>query len=354
MPRKLVAALLLVGAAPVAAQESTTTPATTFGGFVDVYYAYNPRSPADRQSWFPGVGTTAKKANELGLNLAAVTVSRAPEPLGFDLVVNAGTATDVVHAGEPEGRDLYRAIYQASLSYRTGLGRGLLVQAGVFPSHIGFEGFFSKDNWNYTRSWLGELSPYYQTGVKLAHPFSDRWSGQLHLLNGWQLIGDNNDGKTVGTQVAYGGDRLSASFNTIYGPELANDDSSMRALADVVVVCEVTPEVSLGGSLDKGRQELPGGPAADWLGWGAYGRYAWSERSAVAVRVERFDDDEGGISGTPQTLREATLTLEHRPHPDLILKLEARADESTARVFKGEDGNTDRQRLLLLGAVATF
>ena len=72
------------------------------------------------------------------------------------------------------------------------------------------------------------------------------------------------------------------------------------------------------------------------------------------MRAERFADDDGGISGTPQTLRELTLTLEHRPRPDLILELEARGDDSTAAVFGKDDGKTDRQRLLLLGAVATF
>ena len=354
MNRVSLGLLMLAVGGTAAAQQTTPAATTTFGGFIDLYAAYNANSPAAHESFFSGVGSSAKKANELGLNLAAFTVSRAPDPLGFDLVLNAGTATDVVHGGEPEGRDLYRAVYQASISYQTRLGRGLLVQGGVFPCHAGFEGFFTKDNWNYTRSWLSELSPYYSAGVKLAYPFGDRWSGQLHVVNGWQTIGDVNDGKTIGTQIAYAGDRLSASFNTMHGPELADDNSSMRSLADLVVVYELTPQLSIGGAIDKGRQEQPGGPAADWLGWGAYGRYAWSEKSAVALRVERFDDDEGGISGTPQTLREATVTLEHRPRPDLILKLAARADDSTAPVFDREQGKSDGQRLLLLGAVATF
>src|SRR5262249_32050454 len=141
------------------------------GGFVDLYYAYNSNRPDDHKSFFAGTGTSGEKANELGLNLAAVTITRAPTPVGFDLVLNVGTGTDVVHSGEPEGRDVYRGIYQASVSYQTKVGRGLLVQGGVFPCHVGFEGFFSKDNWNYTRSWLGEESPYYSAGIKIAYPF---------------------------------------------------------------------------------------------------------------------------------------------------------------------------------------
>ncbi len=90
------------------------------------------------------------------------------------------------------------------------------------------------------------------------------------MLNGWQLIGDNNDGKSVGTQIAYSGDRaVGVPLNTFYGPELADGRlQSMRSLADIVFVYgEVTPALSLGaGSVDKGRQELPSGPAADWSG----------------------------------------------------------------------------------------
>src|SRR5262245_47139769 len=123
MKAGLLVVSLLATVMPAAAQEPLPTVTTTFGGFGDVYAAYNSNAPAGHESFFAGVGTSAKKANELGLNLAAFTVSRPASPLGFDLVINAGTATDVVHAGEPEGRDLYRAIYQASLSYQTGLGR---------------------------------------------------------------------------------------------------------------------------------------------------------------------------------------------------------------------------------------
>jgi len=336
------------------------------GGFVDAYFAWNDNRPADHANFFSGVGTSAKRDHEVTVNLAELDVVLAPEPVGFTLSLGFGTAPEVVHGAEVRGiathPDVWRNVVQASLQWQTGVGRGLLLEAGVYPSHIGMEAFPTKDNWNYTRSWLGELSPYYQTGLKLAYPFSDKWSGQLHLLNGWQMIGDINGGKSVGAQLAYGTERFSISFNGIAGPELPDNDDDLRALADVVATWKATKSLSLGVSADVAREGRPDGNDASWKGVGLYARFApTGSRTAVALRGEYYDDGNGAISGIAQTLRELTMTLEHRPVERLILKLEGRYDRSSAEVFAtretGDDGTPLRRRpqfLVLLGVVAAF
>jgi Putative beta-barrel porin-2, OmpL-like. bbp2 len=338
------------------------------GAFVDAYYAYNSNHPFDNTNFFPGVGTSAKRADEISINLAQVDLTLDPQPVGFRLALGFGTATEVVHAAEPPGpfvgSDVWEHVVQASAMWKA--TDRLLFEAGVYPSHIGFEGFASKDNWNYTRSWLGELSPYYQTGLKTAYTFSDHWSAQLHVLNGWQIIGENNSGKAFGTQVAYSSDRLSASFNTFVGPELPDNDDDYRLMGDFVLTVKATPSLSLGTSLDLAREERPVGDDARWWGTGLYARYAPPDsKTAFAVRGEYYDDEDGAISGTPQTLKEFTATLEHRPVSNLILKLEGRYDKSSADVFAGEDNGLDRpedgptfhkdsQFLVLVGVVASF
>jgi hypothetical protein len=311
----------------------------SFTGFVDAAYLWNGNHPANHENFVPGTGTSGKRGNELSLNLAQVQWSRAvsgKDPIGFTLSLVAGHGTEVVHAGEPNGGEEFRHLYQASLSWR--LRNGVVLEGGVYPSHIGTEGFYSKDNWNYTRSWLGEFSPYYQAGIKASYAFNARWSGQLHLLNGWQTIHDNNKGKAIGTQLAYAGGPLTASFNTYL--------DSDRKFGDVVVLYRVRPRLQLGGSVDLGTQDH-----ADWRGAAAYARLAIDDGHALAARAEQFRDPGNGISGTPQTLREVTLTYERRPREHLILKLETRYDRSTAAVF------ADRKRgqfLALAGAVVTF
>jgi len=330
--------------------------ATAVHGFVDGYYAWNGNSPDNHENFVPGAGTTAKRANEFNLNLAAIDVVHTAGQVGFHFSAVAGNGADVVHSGEPRGSaigpDVYRHIYQASIFYKA--NDRLTLEAGIFPSHIGFEGFYSKDNWNYTRGWLGEFSPYYQTGIHATYQFSPHWSGEAHILNGWQIIGDNNDAKALGFKIAYTSDRLTTSLNTFDGPELPDDNSHWRHFGDLIATYKVTPSLSIGGSIDRGRQELPGDVAANWFGVAGYGRYAVDKQHALAVRLERFRDPDNGISGTPQTLDEATVTYEYRPVENLIMKLEGRHDRSTAAVFaRGRDASRN-ETIAVIGAVVTF
>ena len=358
-------------AIPLTAQEpeqpvTPPAPKLKVTGFVDGVFTYNTNEPADHANFFPGVGTSAKRDNELAINLAQVDFVLSPEPVGFKVSLGFGNATEVVHAAEVRGiathPDVWRNVVQASAQWQTAVGRGLLLEAGVYPSHIGMESFQTHLNWNYTRSWLGELSPYYQAGLKLAYPFSDRWSAQLHLLNGWQMIGDVNRGKSVGGQLAYTAERFSISFNGIVGPELADNDDDIRALGDVVATWKTTKSLSLGVSADAAREGRPAGNDVNWKGVGLYARFAPPDsRTAFALRTEYYDDEDGAISGIAQTLKELTLTLEHRPVPQLILRLEGRYDQSSALAFAsdqlGPDSaplRKDDQFLILLGAVATF
>lgn len=352
---------------PSSQSEEPETRRRVISGFVDGVFAYNFNEPADHLNFFPGVGTSAKRDNELSINLAEVDLVLAPDPVGFHLALGYGTATDVVHAAElpnvPGHPDAWRNIVRASIQYQTKLGRGLLLEGGIYPSHIGFEGFATKDNWNYTRSWLGELSPYYQTGVKAAYPLGEHWSTQVHVLNGWQVIADNNRGKSLGWQFAYAADKLSLFFNGIVGPELAGNDHDVRALFDTVAQYKTTPSLSLALSFDVAREERPVGSDAGWYGIGLYGRFAPEEsRTAFALRAEYYDDEDGAISGIAQTLKELTATLEHRPVERLILKIEGRYDRSSAQAFAGDSldpaGDPIRdesdQLLFLVGVVAIF
>jgi len=336
-------------------------------GFVDVYYAYDFNRPADHANFFPGTGTTSKRDDEFAINLAQVDFIVPPKPVGVHITAGYGNSMEVVHAAEVEGvatsPGVWRNLLQASLEVQTKVGKGLYVEAGLFPSHIGFEVFQTKDNWNYTRSWEAEFSPYYQTGVKVAYPLGERWSAQVHFLNGWQVIADNNRGKSLGWQFAYAADKVLLTFNGIVGPELPDDDQDLRALLDTVAVWKATPAWSFALCLDVGGQEQPTGGNARWNGLALYARFAPPEsKAALALRAEYFDDDEGGISGTSQTLEEVTATFELRPLDRLILKIEGRYDHSTAEVFAGDDvdatgeviRDTRDEALLVVGAVVTF
>lgn len=352
---------LLAQAAPVEPAPAFLSRLQVEGG-VDAYYGYDFNRPASATSFLPGTGTTARRHNEATVNLASLGVSVTPEPVGLRVLLGFGTGIDVLHRAEPEGDatgpDLWRFVQQASLSFAHG---PLTLEAGIFPSHIGLESFQSQLNWTYTRSWMGEFSPYYQTGLKGTWRFDDRWSAQLHLLNGWQTIGENNTGKALGTQVAYAGDRLSAALNTFVGNEGSGDAEALRLFVDTVATLKLTDTVSVSATADAGRQARPGTSAALWYAAGANVRVQLARPVAVVARAEVYRDRDGLISGTAQTLSEGTLTLELKPAEHLTLKAEARYDHSTQAVFDSQDTDADGlprrrpdQTLLVVGAVAYF
>jgi hypothetical protein len=357
MPTLIPALLLIAQATPA------DPPALKLQGSVDVFYALNTNRPSDGASFLPGTGTTARRANELSVNAAALDVALDPRPIGFHLTLAFGGGPDVVHLAEPAGPStgsaIWRSVYQASVSWTAPVGSGLLLEAGIYPSHIGFESFFSKDNWNYTRGWMGEFSPYYQAGVKASYAFDAHWSAQVHFLNGWQTIGDNNRAKAAGTQIAWTSDRVSLAFNTFAGPELPGDDSHWRLFGDLTAQLKATHWLAVGATADLGWQDRAQG-AALWHAAALYVRAALSARAAVAVRAEYYDDRDGFFSGTAQVLRDGTATLELRPAEQLILKLEARYDIAGAPVFTSQRDTAGKatfsttQTLVVAGAVATF
>ena len=355
---------LPVLAALIAGQAATPQPdASTlqWEASVDTDAAYNFNHPVDHANFVPGSGTVAKRANELTLDLASVGVSLAPAPVGFHLLLGFGTAMNVLHQGETvstnTGPEVWQFVQTASVTAAHGR---FGLEAGIYPSHIGLESLQSQANWNYTHSWMGELSPYYQAGLKLSYQLTDRWSAQLHLLNGWQIIGDNNGAKAIGTQIAYASDRLSFAFNTFAGPELPNDDSDWRLFGDLVATLKATERLSFAASADAGLQQRPAADDAHWYAAALLARYQLTKAIALTARADTFRDLDDVVSGASQILVAGTGTLELRPVAHLILKLEARHDHSTAAVFSGRalaDGSPEKlhdQTMVVLGAVATY
>ena len=357
----LIAASMTAQSAPP--DPAPSSPTISLPGLVDFYYAANFNRPPDHENFEPGTGTSAKRGNEFQLNLAAADLFVDAKPVTFHLIAVAGNGADVVHEGEPEGegtgRDVLRHVYQASISWTTPIGRGIVVQAGIFPSPIGFESFLSKDNWTYTRAWAGEFSPYYHAGVSVQVPLSDRWSVDFHVVNGWQLVGDNNDGKSFETRLTYTTKMIVAQLAAFAGPELADDNAHWRTFGDLVVTVNPNGKFRLAVELDDGYQSRPGLPPARWQAVVGEARYAFTNRTAIAVRAENFHDPDNGISGFRQTLREGTFTLEYRPHPILVVKLEGRYDHSTLPLFSARDardggGRKKDQAIALASMVAAF
>ncbi|MGZ3709107.1 MAG: outer membrane beta-barrel protein, partial [Bdellovibrionota bacterium] len=233
-----------------------------FGAFVDTYYGYDFNSPPNIDRTLQNgnlFGTQFIRNNEFNINLAYVDAKLTSDRLRGRLALQAGTSVQANYAGESAGLGVVKGpvpaefLQEAVAGYR--IADGLWIDGGIFFSHIGFESFISRENWNYTRSMMSEYSPYYQAGVKLSYQFNPAWSGQFLILNGWQNIYDIDAGKALGMEVSYApSDRLTLTYNNIlvFG-------SLSRFFNDFISRFNLTDNFQIAGLFDIGIQPTPSG-----------------------------------------------------------------------------------------------
>ena len=165
-----------------------------FGVYVDLGYTLDFNFP-DNHRWRSK--NTTPRVNELDLNIAQAYLRKPIRPTerwGFELGVQTGENSkglvSQAHVQSLEsdlpllgGADILRHISHLNASYLFPVERGLRLRAGLSQSYIGYEPFYAKDNFNYTRTYMADYSPYFMFGADVQYPFSDQLSLSFYLLN---------------------------------------------------------------------------------------------------------------------------------------------------------------------------
>ena len=90
-----------------------------------------------------------------------------------------------VRFGDPvNGANTLSHFSRANVSYLAPLGTGLKIRAGLFNSYIGYESFYAKDNFNYTRSFLPDYTPYFMFGISADYQFNEEVTTAFYVING--------------------------------------------------------------------------------------------------------------------------------------------------------------------------
>lgn len=167
------------------------------GAYADIYAGYLFSKPADGQ--IPYFVSSARQA-EVNINLAFIECTLQTDRLRARLVPAFGTYMTSNYAAEPAGM---RNLLEASAGYKLFKNKNIWLDAGILGSPYTNENAISAQQLMYTRSMSSENSPYYLSGVKLSMPLSPKTNLALYLVNGWQQIYDQNDRKSVGTQLEF-------------------------------------------------------------------------------------------------------------------------------------------------------
>lgn len=321
-------------------------------GVLDMYYSQNLNRPADRANQYRNFDVEDRA---FALSLVEMIVDKQPSPLGFHLRLAAGKTTDMVHSAEPGGAESVKHLLQAYGSYSRGPEGKLTLDFGKFVTPHGAEVIETGDNWNYSRGLLFAWAiPYYHMGIRAKYKASKRASVSAFVVNGWNNVSENNKGKTVGLQASWtNGGKLAVTHGWMGGPEQKDRSGNWRHLWDTTIVHRASDCLTLALNHDYATERTDAGTVT-WTGVAGYVRQELRGNRAVTLRAEWFRDRDGFSTGTAQTLREITLTYEHRPHENLIVRYEVRRDWSTQAVFPKGSGASKAQTTLLVGTVVLF
>jgi len=323
-------------------------------GFVDTYYGYNFNKPAGDTP----LRNFDTKHNQVSLGLIEVALEQKPTAtsrLGFRADLDFGPTTDLVHASEPGGTDVFKTFEQGYLSWLAPAGKGLQLDVGKFVTPFGAEVIEAKDDWNYSRSLLFALAiPYYHVGLRATYNVSDKVALTGFLVNGWNDAVDNNGGKSIGISATVKPHpKLTIVGNFMGGPEQKDDSADKRYLWDGTVTFNATPTLSLMANYDYGKDRFAGVPVK-WQGVAGYLRWQATPRWALSPRVEWLDDADGFMTGVSQKVREFTLTSENKIDGGLLARFEFRRDMADEPFFVKNGGKVKGQSTFTVGLVYAY
>jgi hypothetical protein len=382
------------------AKVDQSNPAATLGvsihAMAAVDYLYDLNAPSNSNAVSPPANglpqpflrTFANEKNSFILNNAALHIERQSETLpGFVVDFNFGKTGDVVNNttyfgqktdGIPttgNGTDFFDAT-QFYLDYTVPVGSGIKLKAGRFVTLAGYEVIktYSNFNLNVTDSILfGFAIPFTHTGILGSYAFNDLVSLDMGVVNGWDAVVDNNDGKTMISGINLAFDPRFTLYQTVtYGPEqtgryvsntvdgsctdptspacstdtqlYVHPGRSKRLLLTSVFTIKPIDPMTIILEYDYGNDSdsVPLNGllrTAQWQGGALYLAYNFTDDLSACFRTEVFDDVNGervlgAGAGGHATYYEFTPTLTYRIIDGLYWRNEYRHDESdTKKVF---------------------
>ncbi len=348
-------------------------PKWQYGGFADLAYPLDFNHPANRLFRSRG---TAFRTDSVWLNMAVFYVRKKPSEdsrWGVELTAQAGKDDEVfgfsATAPNIAGFKFLRHLGPTNVSYLAPVGNGLTVQAGIFSSLIGYDSLYAKDNFNYTRPWGADFTPYLMMGLNASYPFTGKLSASFFVVNGYWHLARANSAPSEGGQIAYKlTPRVTLKETILFGPHQRNTSFQFwRFLTDTIVERK-SDKFTFASEyiLSTERVDQPGKPRALMMSWQLPTHWTLNKRWSLSFRPEVFWDRDGRWTLARQTVKGFTSTVEYRvpfKWTNTIFRLEHRFDDSRGPeggFFRGAElspravGLTPNQHLLIFATIFTF
>jgi hypothetical protein len=370
--------LAIVSAKASAEEMADSTPwyaKTKITGGIDTNYNYNVSNrpttvavpPVPTGGFIPATNAYRifdANANTFNIGLVELAVENSPvdwftmrADLDFGHDAELIHATGLGLAGEPFD------LQQAYVTLKAPIGSGLTFKAGKFVTYNGAEVIEAWANNNFSRSLLFNYAiPLTHTGLMMNYAFADWITLDIGIVNGWNNVIDNNNGKSGHGQVTLKPlENLTWIIGATVGPELNGTDSVVTAVIDTTLTYTLSPKWSFSANYDWGHNNpfagtTAGGTSgsvstlhasgsfADWQGVAVYVNWKPMDIFGLSLRGEIMQDNVGvtftGVTGSVASSRlyEGTLTSHLYLADGLDLRFEFRHDQGNQTSFLEGNG----------------
>jgi hypothetical protein len=357
MKKNLILIVLSTFTNTIIAQDTAKQNSTfTWSIFADTYYSYDFNKPQNHLK--PLFLYNHNRHNEFNLDLGLIKASYNSEKVRANLGLMAGTYPQYNLASEPE---LLRHVYEANVGLKISKNNNLWIDAGILPSHIGYESAISKDNWTLTRSIAAENTPYYEAGAKITYTSkNDKVLLSGMLLNGWQRIQrpEANNTPAFGTQLTIKpNSKTILNWSTFAGNDKPDSVRQWRYFNNSYGIFQFNDKLGLTLGFDIGQEQQSNGSStlSTWYTATVVVRFTPYGNWSFAARGEYYSDGKGVIisTGTANGFKTfgASVNIDKKLNEFFWWRTEVRTLNSKDAIFiKGN--NTSKNNVALTTSFA--
>jgi hypothetical protein len=345
---KKVFFLLIILSVIFIGQKSFAQDTHNFSGYIETNYNYYLGDTTVN-----ALRSYDAKANQILLNNVHLALSGTPSSkVSYVVELDFGTDAGVhgllnqVGGGPAIGVDVQEAYMTYALSDK------FKFTGGRFVTFEGIEVIEGPANPTISRGYLyGLAEAFTHVGGYFTFAASNKIDFKLGVVNGWDLLIDNNQNKTIIGRFGVNlGDPLAFGISGSWGVEqVASDDS--RTSIDLTGVTKVIPGVTLNFQGNYGAETM-GTIDATWMGFGLQPVIAFSDNIDLGARIEYFSDSDGIRSGTGiEDFNTLNLTLVPTfKYDSFTFRFEYRFDTASDEIFPvSEDTPSKSSSTISLG-----
>lgn len=332
----------------VMGQDSTTI---NFSGYTELYYSFDFDKPATKEK--PFFIYNHKRHNEVNLNLAYAKVNYAATKVRANVALMAGNYAQYNLAAEPE---LLRFVYEANIGVKLSQKHNLWLDAGIMPSHIGFESAVGADCWTASRSMLAENSPYFEAGVKLTSTNKkENFFVSVLLLNGWQRIqkpaGINKP--SFGLQLNYKPkENITLNYSNFIGTDKPDTLHAVRTYHNLYAIYQINKAWGITAGFDIGSDKNASKQYAVWYSPVVIVRNSLNSKSYINLRAEYFNDKKQVLlqTNTINGFQNLGLSInyDYAVTKNTLVRIEGKGYFSKDKIYKEQKGNNNYAVLLVM------